>query len=341
MSSIVPIAGPLRPRKRPRADPDAVSITEDCAAQLKINLRKDDKFWYSDGSVGLAAQNVGFKVYRGLLAEQSGVFADLFTLPQPPEAQSVEDCPTVHLSGTAQELRALLSIMIHGRKYTTNDSAHLEEIVAWARMSHKNHIQNLLKDAMKRLERFFPSRFDPVTVDRHPVQRKHAIAVVNLARLTDTPRMIPSALYYCCTLDTRILLRGCVRSGGVVDRLAPRDPMRYCEGKTKLAGQFTFCLSRICRLAVNKHCMAPDVCASTIISLHDTLAIGEGNVGKTGALASWGKSMDRAMREHRELSFLCVACRVMLYERDLAERQRVWRELPSYFNSVDRQLGES
>ncbi|KAH9932276.1 uncharacterized protein B0H18DRAFT_52418 [Fomitopsis serialis] len=95
MSSIVPIAaGSRRSRKRPRAvELDASSVADVNGTDLEINFKKDANFWYPDGSVVLLAQNVGFKVYRGLLAEQSEVFADLFTLPQPPEAQALEDCP--------------------------------------------------------------------------------------------------------------------------------------------------------------------------------------------------------------------------------------------------------
>ncbi|KAH9932277.1 uncharacterized protein B0H18DRAFT_987389 [Fomitopsis serialis] len=146
--------------------------------------------------------------------------------------------------------------------------------------------------------------------------------------------MLPSALYYCCMLDSRILMRGSPRSDGIADRLAQRDAVRCFEGKTKLAGQWMFCLSRICRPTMGEACRTPDVCGLTIIRLHDTLAIGEGSVGKTDALTSWRTGMDRAMREHRELSYLCAACRMMLYKRDMAERQRVWRELPSFFDSV-------
>ncbi|TFY64355.1 hypothetical protein EVJ58_g2680 [Rhodofomes roseus] len=317
----------LRSRKRARADPDAVSVSGDCGTRPEASFTKDEKYW----------------VYRGLLAEQSEVFRDLFTVPQPPEAQSTEECPMVHLSDTAQELRALLSVMIHGRKYTGEDEAQFEDVAAWVRMSHKYHIQDLLDDAMKRLKRYFPDKFANFKDDPHAVQRQYAIAAVNLARLTDSFTMIPPALYYCCTLDSRTLLRGSARSDGTVDCLAPEDLERCIQGKAELAGQAALCLSRICRSTVSDSCATPAACGPAINRLHDTLAIGAQCVGATDALLTWRTDIERELQEHRELSILCRACHVMLLDRDVAERKRVWQELPSLFelamNNWERVVG--
>ncbi|KAH9932308.1 uncharacterized protein B0H18DRAFT_1137503 [Fomitopsis serialis] len=321
----------LRSRKRARTDPDTVSLAGDCGSRPEVSFTKDDKFWYLDGNIILLAQNIGFKVYKGLLAEQSEVFRDLFTLPQPSEAQSVEDCPTVHLSDTAQDLRALLSVMIHGRKYASVDEAQFEDIAAWVRMSHKYNIQDLLVDAMKRLKQYFPDKFADFKDDPHAVQRQHAIVAVNLARLTDTATMVPPALYYCCTLDSRTLLRGSARSDGTVDCLAPEDLERCIQGKAELAGQAALCLSRICRPTVSSRCATPTACGVTMIRLHDILAIGAQCVGSTDALLTWRRDIERELRDHLELSCICRACRDMMLERDVAERERVWQELPSLF----------
>lgn len=55
--------------------------------------------WYDDGNVVLQAQNTQFKVYRGILAQSSPVFKDMFMLPQPSleGTQLVEGCPVVQL----------------------------------------------------------------------------------------------------------------------------------------------------------------------------------------------------------------------------------------------------
>ena len=48
-------------------------------------MKHDDEFWFDDGNLILVARDTGFKIYRGLLAAQSSVFADMFA------TSSVED----------------------------------------------------------------------------------------------------------------------------------------------------------------------------------------------------------------------------------------------------------
>ena len=42
------------------------------------NFERHTDFWFDDGNVVFIVQNTGFHIYRGLLATQSTVFADLF-----------------------------------------------------------------------------------------------------------------------------------------------------------------------------------------------------------------------------------------------------------------------
>ena len=43
--------------------------------------------WLEDGNIVLQAENMQFKVHRGLLARVSPVFADVFSVPQPTQPQ--------------------------------------------------------------------------------------------------------------------------------------------------------------------------------------------------------------------------------------------------------------
>lgn len=106
-------------RKRARTSSSAsASNTQDDATKGSgdepISRKRDEEFWYSDGSVILVAQDVEFRVYKGLLAEHSPVFSDMFSLPQPPPASepvatlSVDACPIVHLSDSSEDLRHVL-----------------------------------------------------------------------------------------------------------------------------------------------------------------------------------------------------------------------------------------
>ena len=43
-----------------------------------VNVTKDKEFWFNDGTVILVAQDVEFCIYKGILAEHSPVFSDMF-----------------------------------------------------------------------------------------------------------------------------------------------------------------------------------------------------------------------------------------------------------------------
>lgn len=71
------------------------------------------EIWYDDGSVILQAEGVQFKVYRGVLAESSSVFSDMFSIPQPTSAETelIEGCHVVHLSDSAEDVRYILEAL--------------------------------------------------------------------------------------------------------------------------------------------------------------------------------------------------------------------------------------
>lgn len=83
------------------------------------NTRKrDEEFWYDDGNIILIARGIEFRVYRGLLVENSPVFSDMFSLPQPPVASSSaaapadNNCSAVHLSDSPEDIRHMLRMFM-------------------------------------------------------------------------------------------------------------------------------------------------------------------------------------------------------------------------------------
>ena len=95
-----------------------------------VNVTKDKEFWFNDGTVILVAQDVEFCIYKGILAEHSPVFSDMFSLPQPAKEQSnngaIEGprCPVVHLSDSPYDLRHVLRKYLprRGTEYVTDPS---------------------------------------------------------------------------------------------------------------------------------------------------------------------------------------------------------------------------
>lgn len=82
------------------------------------SFTQDTEYWYSDGTVILLARaEVGFRVHKGILADHSTVFGDLFAVSQPQGGEWYGDCPIVHLSDAPSEVRWLLKALYHPRRY--------------------------------------------------------------------------------------------------------------------------------------------------------------------------------------------------------------------------------
>jgi hypothetical protein len=67
--------------------------------------------WFDDGNIVLEAEGKQFRVYRGILSENSVVFNDMFDLSRPGGEGEVEGCPVVRLSDRAEDLRIVLEVL--------------------------------------------------------------------------------------------------------------------------------------------------------------------------------------------------------------------------------------
>ena len=97
-----------RPRKRARVSEDERPVT----AVSLVRLTRDREFWLDDGNIVLIARDVGFRIYRGLLAAQSTIFADMFGSPNSGADEYYDDCPAVRLSDSPEDLRYFLRVLI-------------------------------------------------------------------------------------------------------------------------------------------------------------------------------------------------------------------------------------
>ena len=77
-------------------------------------IQKHDTLWFEDGNIVIVTGNVGFRVYRGVLARKSAVFRDLFNLPQPPDSEVFEECPVVRLHDPAADMARFLGVLYDG-----------------------------------------------------------------------------------------------------------------------------------------------------------------------------------------------------------------------------------
>ena len=76
------------------------------------DLKKDKELWFDDGNIVLIARDVGFRIFRSLLAKQSPVFSDMFASANPRAGEDYDGCPIVHISDSPEDMRHLLRILI-------------------------------------------------------------------------------------------------------------------------------------------------------------------------------------------------------------------------------------
>ncbi|KZT66639.1 hypothetical protein DAEQUDRAFT_767861 [Daedalea quercina L-15889] len=189
------------------------------------------RHFFGDGSV---AQGTGFCVYRELLAKRSQVFRDLFSVPQPEDSQLISGCPVVHLSDTPAALKELFCALLYRKKYTHADDAELDVLLYRIRLAHKYGIDDLLVDSVQQLKELWPTNVALWSkVQRAYKYSSWAITAVNLARLTDTHLVLPSALYVCCQLPEKTLFDGAAHSDVTVDVLCPEDLQRCVKAKVQ------------------------------------------------------------------------------------------------------------
>jgi hypothetical protein len=77
------------------------------------NETRDEDFYFEDGSLILSAKNadgdlVYFRVHRSVLAKQSSVFKDMFSVPSPSEVDMYDGLPLVHVHDEAKEVKEFI-----------------------------------------------------------------------------------------------------------------------------------------------------------------------------------------------------------------------------------------
>ncbi len=90
-------------------------VVQPAQAEARLEEREqDEEFWFDDGNIIVVARDVGFRVYRGLLADCSPVLRELFSISQTHTASSsatvptLGACPVVHVSDCPEDFRHLL-----------------------------------------------------------------------------------------------------------------------------------------------------------------------------------------------------------------------------------------
>lgn len=85
------------------------SRTEDCGDSQEV---KRGVPYYNDGNIILDVDGTHFRVYKGILAASSTIFADMFSIPQPESGgQLVSECPIVKMMDSTEDWQYVLEAL--------------------------------------------------------------------------------------------------------------------------------------------------------------------------------------------------------------------------------------
>ena len=349
------------PRKRARTngdsgEPDVLSNDTERHTKARsgdsVVLKRDEEFWYEDGNIILTARDVEFRVFKGILADHSPVFRDMFSLPQPPSADT--SVPTVKLEDSPEDLRHVLRAVmprsasircVHNfsRDSTCSvlvcvfspfglDGPSFHMVSALIRVGHKYEMTQLVQSTLGFLKSFYTDdfeRWNGRVGTRVPPSFEdiHVIGVVNLARLTGEVSILPTALLACCTLAD--ITAGFPREDGTLERLSLEDI--GCCWKTR-AALTTLAIEMQIDTYANR-APAPyssyDLCSkSPCISEYKHLLTC--HYPKQRAHLTTGDPLSShidAIGEDLKKRF-CSSCWTTMNKCDLEGRRKAWKKLP-------------
>ncbi|KAI0351200.1 hypothetical protein OH77DRAFT_1462343 [Trametes cingulata] len=331
--------GRARKRRRANSDPNYSVHRRPALPDPTVppNVTHDREFWFEDGSVVLIAYNVGFRVYKRLLIEHSPFFRDLFQIPQPARIPKIEGCPFVILMDPPERLRHLLRVIYPINGQLTFGKRHapvsMDAVSAIVLLSHKYQMDQLLAQALSILMEHYTDDFNewvkPKRKTSLAASSLDAISAINIARLTNTPSILPLAFLELSRAGASVL-RGCLRDYSWMEGLTIEDIERVVDGRAAFLQASSKALARIFRPSVSVECLRSSQClrvlASKASGLDDRLEM----MYHTEMVCNWANEF-KGVDPETGLK-LCDSCRGMIAERELEERKDLWNDLPDMFD---------
>ncbi|KAI0669334.1 hypothetical protein C8Q78DRAFT_978161 [Trametes maxima] len=302
--------------------------------------------WYEDGNIVLIAECVAFRVHRGLLAQHSTIFHDLFSVPQPctDASELIEGCPVVHLSDTSDDVERLLRALYDGPSaFKYGERLSFSSIAPLLELAHKYNIEALRDDMVLRMRTVFCHQFSVFkssaefiyspegyterilrSTALEIVPSRDAIRSVELIRLIGETMMLPMAFYLCTLLPAATLISGSKLPNGRMAYLSPGDLAHCMEARVVLALRAYKARERISLFRGTETCVSSNAhgCGPGIESVFGSpRATRDVDNVSTHALTDWGKRIKR-------MAWLCKSCRTGLVEENNACQRHVWEKLP-------------
>ncbi|KAI0046530.1 hypothetical protein FA95DRAFT_1520176 [Auriscalpium vulgare] len=194
-------SGPALKRRREDEGPNSDACGP--AASGTTTFRRSGEVWMEDGNIILVSQDVGYRVHRGVLANNSVVFRDMFANSAPSADEVVDGCAVLHLQDVTDDLCHLLKMM-YFRKYGRDKrKLGLTALSGLLRLAMKYMLDDLRDELVEYLKFLFPSTLD----EYRSHQRSESLPAdldpmlgVRLALELEIPVILPVTLYLSALL---------------------------------------------------------------------------------------------------------------------------------------------
>ncbi|KAF8884973.1 hypothetical protein BD779DRAFT_1662928 [Infundibulicybe gibba] len=183
-------------------------------------ITRHSEFWYSDGSIITIVENTSFRIHQSILSRHSDVFADLFAVPQPDNAEQIDECPTVHLPDSFLDFEDTMKALYRPFHFDSLPAnADLSTIITFIsgmlRISTKYNLHFLRKKCISVLQKKFPSTLaecDALLASQYQYLSTAVVRAIPLAREANVPEILPWAFYISTHIDMDLLLQNEVLS---------------------------------------------------------------------------------------------------------------------------------
>ncbi|KAH9842444.1 uncharacterized protein C8Q71DRAFT_203514 [Rhodofomes roseus] len=298
-------------------------------------------YWFADGNVILQAGDRGFRIHTSLLSRHSVFFRELFELPQT-SPEMIDGCVVVQVHDPPGDIEILLSALYDGCTFNVGAKNRLpfSTVACLIRLGHKYQMESILTGAISRLKTCFPALYADACMLRNrrssymSFKDEDAVAVVNLARLTQTGIVLPGALFVCALLPNELLLHGVPRGDGTMERLAPEDIVRCLNGRECLvrAARTRFEWLLLEDMYTSDDCSQEEECQPAMERMAKDIA-------RQGLLSNID-FLNVMLAGQHETNNMCVSCRQMLDDDDNNVCVYIWSNLPEYMGVPVKDWGK-
>ncbi|KAJ7162302.1 hypothetical protein C8R46DRAFT_903935 [Mycena filopes] len=298
----------------------------------RTSVKRSPDVWFEDGTIILEAEDTQFKVFKGMLAANSTVFADMLVVGSTPpngDSEMVDDCPVVQVYDTALDLKHFLKAIHHVGYYDPAETKDFLLIAAILRLSTKYNVDFLRRRALAHVSSLYPTtlkEWDQRQDTAMEVFNARPFAVLLLAKETGHQALLPACMYLCAdSVDIDDILDGLKSIDGKHIELDWSDKRACIRGRQNLllalrSEVFAFLTGS---LAI-PNCASPQRCDSSKLRWLQSLeaSLGNGCPGIFSIKFPW-PSFRKAV---------CDNCYSASYTNSNQQRQLIWDKLPSYFD---------